>query len=374
MHRLPNSHDLSRRSYRPTLRLCPACRTVLKRHHILWRKDRVLLGGPVHITSWGYRCPNLSCSAVEVTYRSAEAEQLHLCGRQFGRDVMVQVGYWRFWQHMTVTEIHERLTAALHLPVAERQILELLGDFLALLRAAQPAKIQALPPQLTQLGGLIVGIDGMQPEKGNLCLYVVRECRLGLTLLAESLEESSTLNIQTQLLAPLKAMAAQLTLPILGVVSDAQDTIQLAVAASLPGVPHHCCHYHCLRDAGSMTFAMDRALKTDLKQVIRRALGRIEASIGKLPADDPVRPVLADYAYLVHATLLEGGVAPFELGGIQVFDDLSDLAASLRRCQEKGGIASWLGCCESLSCAYPLPRNGISWRTSANGSLTWSTC
>jgi hypothetical protein len=367
MHRLPELNHLSRRSYRPVQRLCPACQTVLKRHHILWRKTLVLLAGPVHITSWGYRCPNPSCAAGAATHRSAEAEQLHVCGRQFGRDVMVQIGYWRFWQHLTVTEIHERLTSDLHLPVAERQVLELLGDFLALLRAAQPAKISALAPQLRQLGGLIVGIDGMQPEKGNLCLYIVREPRLGLTLLAENLDESSSGNIQTQLLTPLKALAERLTLPILGVVSDAQETIQLAVAASLPGVPHHCCHYHCLRDAGSVTFAADRALKTDLKQVIRRALGRVEASIGKLPAADPVRPILTDYADLIHATLLEGGVAPFELGGIQVFDDLHDLAASLRRCQEKGGTGAWFGCSASPICASPLPSNGISWPSSANG-------
>jgi len=367
MHRLPDSNNLSRRSYRPTQRLCPACQTILKRHHILWRKTLVLLTGPVHVTSWGYRCPNPRCMTGAVTYRSAEAEQLHLRGRQFGRDVMVQVGYWRFWQHLTVTEIHERLTADLHLPVAERQILELLGDFLALLRAAQPAKITALAPQLRQLGGLMVGIDGMQPEKGNRCLYIVREPRLGLTLLAESLDESSSLNLQAQLLAPLKALAERLALPLLGVVSDAQDAIQLAVAAGLPGVPHHCCHYHCLRDAGSVTFAKDRALKTELKQVIRRSLGRVEASIGKLPTADPLRPLLTDYAYLIHTTLLEGGVAPFELGGIQVFDDLNDLAASLRRCQEKGGTAAWRGSSASPTCASPLPSNGSSWPSSANG-------
>jgi hypothetical protein len=43
----------------------------------------------------------------------------------------------------------------------------------------------------------------------------------------------------------------------------------------------------------------------------------------------------------MHATLLEGGVAPFELGGLRVFDDLTALAGSLARCQEKGGMS----CC-----------------------------
>jgi len=366
MQRSSASRNVPRRYYRPEQRLCPACRSTLIRHHILWRKQLVLCDGPVHVTSWGYRCPNPDCSAVDVVYRSTDAEQLHLTKHQFGRDVIVQVGYWRFWQHMTVTEIHEQLTEVLHLPVSARQILDLLADFLALLRAAQPAKIATQQAQLAKLHGLIIGIDGMQPEKGNLCLYVVRESRLGLTLLAENLEESGALNLQQKLFEPLKALAAQLALPILGVVSDAQESIRLAVAASLPGVPHHGCHYHCLRDAGEVTFAADRAFKTDLKQAIRRSLRRLEARISKLLTDDPFRPILADYAEAIHSTLLEGSVAPFDLGGIRVYDALSHLAASLNRCREKGGMCFWIGSSASPTCACLLPSNAS--RSLASGS------
>ena len=224
-----------------------------------------------------------------------------------------------------------------------------------------------MQPQLAQLGGLIIGIDGMQPEKGNLCLYLVREARLGLTLLAENLEDSSALNIQHQLLEPLQALAQKLGLPILGIVSDAQETIRMAIAAALPGVPHHCCHYHGLRDAGEVTFQADRALKTDLKQVIRRSVSRVAASIDQLPSDDRVRPVLADYADALHSTLLEGGVAPFELGGIRVFDTLANLAASLLRCREKGGIRSWSACCGLPICGWLSPSAGIKWSANSSG-------
>jgi hypothetical protein len=337
---LPKPADLPRHYYRPERRACPVCGTVLKRHHILWRKHLVLLTGQVYVTSWGYRCPKAGCAGQETLHRSTQAEQLHLGRSLFGRDVVVQAGYWRFWQHLTVLEIHERLTRDLHLPICEREVLHLLSDFLALLRAAQPAKIAALRPQLMALGGLMVGIDGMQPEKGNLCLYVVREPRLGLTLRAENLAESSAGAIEKQLLTPLQVLAETLDVPLQGLVSDAQESIRLAVQAAMPDQPHHCCHYHCLRDAGSLTFEADRSMKTALKQRVRSPLGHLEASIGKLPADDVWRPILADYALAMRTTLLEGGVAPFELGGVHVFDDLSALASSLQRCREKGGIAS----------------------------------
>jgi hypothetical protein len=338
---LPKPADLPRRYYRPERRLCPTCGSVLKRHHVLWCKYLVLLTGPVYVTSCAYRCPNTSCPTQTTLYRSDAAEQLHLGRRQFGRDVVVQVGYWRFWQHLTVPEIHDRLVNDLHLPICQREVLNLLGDFLALLRAAQPAKLLALRPELADHKGLVVSIDGMQPEKGNLCLYVLRDPRLGLTYLAESLEDSGAVALQKALLEPLRALARQLGLPILGVVSDAQESIQLAVQAVLPGVPHQCCDFHCLRDAGTLTFEADRSMKTTLKQHLRSSLGYLKSSIAKLPADDHWRPVLADYALAIHATLLEGGVAPFALGGVRVFDDLSALDASLGRCREKRGIASW---------------------------------
>ncbi len=339
---LPKPAELPRRYCRPERRLCPACGAVLKRHHVLWRKHLVLLSGPTYVTSWAYRCPNAACADAGIVHRSAVAEQLHLGRGQFGRDVVVQIGYWRFWQHLTVPEIHARLVNDLHLPICEREVLNLLGDFLALLRAGQPAKVISLRPDLAERQGLVVGIDGMQPEKGNLCLYVLRDPRLGVTYLAESLEDSGAAALQKALLQPLRALAEQLGLPILGVVSDAQESIRLAVQAALPGIPHQCCDFHCLRDAGTLTFEADRSMKTTLKQHLRSSLGHLESSIAKLPADDRWRPVLADYALALRTTLLEGGVAPFALGGVRIFDDLSALAASLRRCREKGGTAFWI--------------------------------
>jgi hypothetical protein len=188
-----------------------------------------------------------------------------------------------------------------------------------------------------------------------------------LTLLAESLAESSADAIRNLLLAPLQALAHTLAVPIQGIVSDAQESIRLAVQAALPDQPHHCCHYHCLRDAGSLTFEADRSMKTALKQRVRRPLGHLEASIAKLPADDPWRPILADYALAMRATLLEGGVAPFALGGVHVFDDLTALAASMQRCREKGGIGSWNTCCASPMCANPLPHAGNNLSNNGNG-------
>jgi hypothetical protein len=294
------------------------------------------------VTSWAYRCPDATCAGASETYASEEAETLHLKHRRFGRDVIVHVGYHRFWYHRTMYEIHEWLTRGLGLTVSERQVLNLIADFLALLRAAQPAKVRDQLKTLTHNSPLgkqwIVGLDGMQPEKGNICLYIVRELQLDLTLLAENLDDSSDATIRARLLQPLKALAEEMGLSWHGIVSDAQESIRTAVSKELSDVPHQACQSHCLRKAGELTFQADRNMKKRLKASFRQRLKRVERRIERLPETDPFRPVLADYADAMRATLLEGGVAPFSLGGVRVFDDLSALAASLARCQEKGGI------------------------------------
>jgi len=269
-----------------------------------------------------------------VVYRSDTAEGLHLRKHQFSREVIVQVGYRRFWYHQTIYEIHAWLTQDLGLPVSERQVANLIADFLALLQAAQPAKIRAT---LAPLKSLVVGVDGMQPAKGDTCLYIVRELQTDVTLCAENLDDSADATIRTRLLQPLKSLAQELGLPWHGVVSDAQDTLRTAVRSELPGVPHQACQSHCLREAGALTFQADQTLKKQLKAAFRGALKRVEQRIAELPAADRFRPVLANYATALRATLLEGGVAPFELGGVHIFEDLTALAASLERCRQKGG-------------------------------------
>lgn len=335
MQGLDGLNKVPRHSYLPEKSLCLICRTPVKRSHILWRKELILLTGPVEAISWAYRCPDPACAGAEKVHFSAEAESLHLKHRRFGRDVVVHVGYRRFCYHQTMYEIHEWLTRDLGLTVSDRHVLNLIADFLALLRAAQPAKVRA---QLKLLKQLIVGLDGMQPEKGNTCLYIVRELQLDLTLLAENLDDSSDATLRARLLQPLKALAEEMGLSWHGVVSDAQESIRTAVSKELPGVPHQACQSHCLRKAGDLTFQADRNMKKRLKASFRQRLRRVERRIERLPEADPFRPVLADYADAMRTTLLEGGIAPFALGGMRVFDDLTALAASLTRCQEKGGM------------------------------------
>ena len=52
-----------------------------------------------------------------------------------------------------------------------------------------------------------------------------------------------------------------LQVPIVGVVSDGQDSIREAVKAALDGVPHQLCHFHTVRTQSRTGAARRRPLR-----------------------------------------------------------------------------------------------------------------
>ena len=332
MRTVKDNRNLPKRYYRPEQERCPHCEWKLKRCYTLWSKYLTTLEGRLHVFSQGYRCSNPECPEPQTIYRSAEAETLSVPECSYGLDVIVEVGYQRFWLRRTIQEIHRSLEA--RVPISERQVLNLLANFLALLRTAQPAKVAKLHAQWQALGGLVLSMDGMQPEKGSPALYVVREVQLDVTLVAEILETGDHQTLATELLEPIQGWG----LPVKGIISDAQESIRMAVVQVWPGKPHQNCQFHCLKEAGRPTFEADRAMKTQLKKQLRGRLNRARQAIQGLPETDPYRPVLLKYVRYLRFTLLIGGLAPFELGGLRMVQQLTLLAASLGRAREKGGI------------------------------------
>ncbi|MBV7330987.1 transposase [Chloroflexi bacterium TSY] len=268
----------------------------------------------------------------EVVYRSQEAEELGVPECGYGLDVIVEIGYQRFWHQRRVAEIHKGLKE--RITISERQVLNLIGTFLALLRAGQPAKVVNQQKKWKRLGGLILSIDGMQPEKGSPALYVVREVQLDITLMAEVLESGTHKTLVSALLEPIN----EWEIPIKGIISDAQENIQLAVAQVWPNCPHQTCQFHCIKEAGRLTYALDRTMKTQLKKKLRGFLNRVYKTVRELAETDPYKAVLLQYTRYLRFTLLTRGLAPFELGGLQMVQQLITIEASLLRAQEKGGI------------------------------------
>jgi hypothetical protein len=337
VRRAKDNCQVPKRYYRPAQTVCPRCGQTLKRCYPLWRKYLVFLDGRYLVVSLGYRCPNPKCAWRDRVYESPVARRLTVRGNSFALDVIVQIGYWRFWKRWTVVQIHEMLTQVYHLPISEREVLYLIGVFLVLLRCTYPLRLEEHAAYFRR-HGVFIAIDALKPEKGNTALYVVRELQFSLVLHQAALLSTAHQTLATRLLQPVKDLGYR----IRGLVSDDEPALRLAAADVLPGVPHQTCQLHCLRDAALPITEADQAFKKALKQAIRGPFYAVCRAIDQLAPDDPRRAVLSTYADLIRTTLTEGSKPPFALGGLRVFEDLTRLEASLRRSRKKGAIPFWI--------------------------------
>src|SRR3954470_22646586 len=124
------------------------------------------------------------------------------------------------------------------LEIAERSVTNLLNRYDELL-ATNLTDTRRLRRVLKGQRGVILALDGLQPDVGHEVLWVVRDCLSGEVLLARSL-----LSATAKDLAPLlREVAAAVGVPVLGVVSDGQTSIRRAVERALPGVPHQLCQF-----------------------------------------------------------------------------------------------------------------------------------
>jgi len=246
--------------FSPEIKLCPHCHEPLKRSHISWQKYIFTLKSTLHATSYAYRCTNKTCPKPKEIYRSTEAEMHSLKYYQFSLDVIAKVGHLYFKEHQTIDQITQTLRK---LNISRSEINLLCQAYLALIKADRQQD-NAFLEKLQKNGGIILAIDGVQPEKGNETLWILKDHQTGETLLARNLQSADKDSIAT-LLRQVKALG----IPVKGVISDGQRSIRLAVAAEFPGVPHQLCHFHFLRNIARPISEMDRALKVDLKKKVR---------------------------------------------------------------------------------------------------------
>jgi len=326
--------------YRPELTHCPHCGARLVASHPVWRKPIQSLARLEHVTSLGVRCGNPACPFPRTVYRSARAEARQVRGSGYGLDVVARIGALRFGQHRTRAEIWRHLGEETPARISERHVQNLLEVYLALLRASRadlPARLAAI---VAEHGGLIVALDGLQPEQGNEQLWVVREVQSGAVLGAANLQQASAPYLEP-LLQPLRATG----LPVLGVVSDAQESIRLAVAAVFPGVPHQLCQYHALREAAEPLWEADRHLPVEVKQELR-PLRDVEERTRRPGAPEPTDPadaVVLDAVLALRQTVRERGKLPLDFAGLRALDALADLGQALDRCLQKRGMRDWPG-------------------------------
>lgn len=300
---------------------CPACHQALtERYH----KHRwiVRLNQYVKVVSHFLECGNMACAQRAVVYRPHQEDSLALRGYTFGLDVIARIGELRYRENLSITKIQGQLKSEANLSISIKEVALLCEVFLALVTTVA-RQDQALLEQLRTLNGIVLAIDGVQPEKSHETLYILRDVCSGRVLVATPLLSSATPEIE-QLIDEVLGLG----FPIVGVISDKQESICLAVQRKLPMVPHQICQYHYLKDVAQPVCEADRHFKKELKKKVR-GIRTIEQQAEQ--ASTKEAQMVADYCLAVRTVMRDDGKYPLEPPGLQLYQKLQLIAASVER-------------------------------------------
>src|SRR5215218_1308924 len=312
-------------------RTCPACGGTLWAAYKTQRSVTTLTG-TVRLRLQVRRCRSPHCPRYHVPLRPEQEGRFALPEHEFGLDVIAAVGTLRHAQHRSVPEIHAELVRR-GVTTCLRTVTNLLDRYDELL-ALSLADTGRLRRVTAAAGRVILAIDGLQPDVGHEVLWVIRDCLSGEILLAKSLL-SSTRDDLARLITEVKEA---LDVPIVGVVSDGQDSIRKAVRKALDGVPHQLCHFHYLREAAKPIFEADRHAKKELK---KRARGVRPLERALEARDDAEAVAVRGYCLAVRGALTDDGRPPLGTGGLRLHDRVRAIHDSIARVErEKGGSPS----------------------------------
>jgi len=341
-HRPPATME---RDLAPHRRACWAC------GHPLWMlyhtsRTVTTVEGVCHLTLTVRRCVQPTCPLYRRPYRPEEETAVALPHGEFGLDVIALIGTLRYADHRSVPEIHRALQAR-GIPIAARTVTYLIERYeeLVTVRLADQARLR---DRLQEQGRVVLALDGLQPDKGHEVLWVLRDVLSGEVLLARSVLGATADDVG----GLIRAMRTALPVPIVGVISDGQESIRLAVARTLPGVPHQLCQFHYPREAARPLYEADRHAKKELKKQVR-GVRPIEKSLeGR---DDPEAEAVRGYCLAVRGALSDEGHPPLDAPGLALQERIAAIHASIER------VAAKRGACRGRWSAW-MRSSGRAWR------------
>jgi len=337
------------------------CRVCGRKMHVCDHRRHPIytLQGPRLLVNRLVHCVDPDCAGHHRTV-SPEAEAAIALPRSIiGWDLFCWMGHRRFARHWSVPQIRAELLDSRQIGLSGDAIEDALRNYQRMLAARQQDP-RVLAEEYTAVNELRLSIDGLQPEKGHETLYVVRELTLKRVWFAEALVSSSAREVH-RLIAQARVWAERLGKPVAAWVSDKQDAFLTGIAAEFPGVPHHFCENHFLRDVAKPVLEQDRHAKVRMRSKVR-GLRAIERAVleERLPTADPAgvtptgsdehsvaspEPVTAagtvvlDYCTAVKGILNDDQGGPLHPPGLRMAEALREVQQSLERNlqRKKGG-------------------------------------
>jgi hypothetical protein len=251
--------------YKPEIETCPHCgEPLVAQRYYQWRKRVQQLAGTIYVASAAKECLNPRCAYQGQAYTSLAAQTVTVPECTYGLDVIAQIGWWREREHLNRQQIHGRLGAG-GVQISERQVDHLYARYQVLLASAERLEPEALAQVVAERGGLIIGLDGLEPAGASEQLWVVREVQSERILVVGWLAR-----VNQQTLKALLEPVVELKLPVLATLSDREGAVRTALEATWSEAPHQWCQSHYLGNISRPIYERDRSLKTELRQTIRQ--------------------------------------------------------------------------------------------------------
>ena len=254
---------------------CPYCGEILRARNTWHMKKTVqTLEGPVFIAGKTRECVNLLCEHSGEYYYANSVLSISLPFSTYGLDVLAWIGWQHEKEHKQFVEIQRELNHRKIL-VIERNVGKLYRQFLALLGATSQASAKRLMVAVEKHGGVIFGLDGLQPEGCGSLLYVLYEVLSGTVVGAIQLEHASADRLAEWL-------QAYRQYPVLATLSDGEDTLIAALKKVWPAAPHQRCQEHFLGNVAEEVLDYDDQLRQDMRQSLG-GLPKAEQNSGSTP-------------------------------------------------------------------------------------------
>jgi hypothetical protein len=239
------------------------------------RKFVQTMKGPLFVSGKSKVCNSPDCTHRGHHYHASGILQISLPRSTYGLDVLAFIGWHHEHEHKQLVEIQEMLNGR-GIEVCESNVGRLYRQFLALLGGMNESIKKKLDETAGKHGGLIWGIDALQPEGSGTLLYVLYEVLSGTPVAGIQLDHPTA----DELAEWLKPYAA-LPYNVLATLSDGEGAIIAALKTSWPNAQRQRCQEHFLGNLAEPVLDVDSKLQTWMRE-----------ELGALPAvsDEPETP------------------------------------------------------------------------------------
>jgi hypothetical protein len=219
------------------------------------RKTVQTMEGPLFVAGKSKKCDCADCSHYGHHYHASGVLRVSLPHSTYGLDVLAFIGWQHEHEHKQFTEIQEMLNQG-GIEICERHVGRLYRQFLALLGGMNERVKSRLEETAKEHGGLIWGIDGLQPEGHGTLLYVLYEVLSGTPVAGVQLDHPTADDLVAWL-RPYQALPYQ----VLATLSDGEKAIMAALERCWPDAPRQRCQEHYLGNLAEPVLKVDGKLQ-----------------------------------------------------------------------------------------------------------------